>query len=49
MGLLEGIARSGKKIVGFDLNEVTPGPEGEWDGNVAARLLYKMIGWMLKT
>ena len=49
MGLLEGIARAGKKIVGFDLNEVTPGPEGEWDGNVAARLLYKMIGWMLKT
>jgi agmatinase len=48
-GILEGIARSGKKIVGFDLNEVTPGPEGEWDGNVAARLLYKMIGWMLKT
>ncbi len=49
MGLLEGIARSRKKIVGFDLNEVTPGPEGEWDANVAARLLYKMIGWMLKT
>ena len=48
-GLLEGIARAGKKIVGFDLNEVAPGPEGEWDGNVAARLLYKMIGWMLKT
>jgi agmatinase len=47
--LLEGVARAGKKIVGFDLNEVTPGPEGEWDGNVAARLLYKMIGWMLKT
>ncbi len=49
MGLLEGVARSGKKIVGFDLNEVAPGPDTEWDGNVAARLLYKMIGWMLKT
>ncbi|MBE2252237.1 MAG: agmatinase family protein [Myxococcus sp.] len=48
--LLEGVVRAGKKIVGFDLNEVAPGPEGdEWDGNVAARLLYKMIGWTLKS
>jgi agmatinase len=43
--LLEGIVRAKKRIVGFDLNEVAPGPEDEWDGNVAARLLYKMIGW----
>ncbi len=50
VALLEGIHRAGKQIVGFDLNEVAPGPEGdEWDGNVAARLLYKMIGWTLKT
>ena len=48
-GILEGLARAEKRIVGFDLNEVAPGPVGEWDGNVAARLLYKMIGWMLKT
>jgi agmatinase len=47
--LLEGLARHDKIIVGFDLNEVAPGPEDEWDGNVAARLLYKMIGWALKT
>ncbi|MBL8922674.1 MAG: agmatinase family protein [Myxococcaceae bacterium] len=48
--LLEGVARAGKTIVGFDLNEVAPGPAGDqWDGNVAARLLYKMIGWTLKT
>lgn len=41
------VARSGRTIVGLDLNEVAPGPDGdEWDGNVAARLLYKMIGWM---
>lgn len=41
------VARSGRTIVGLDLNEVAPGPEGdEWDGNVGARLLYKMIGWM---
>jgi agmatinase len=46
--LVAAVARSGRKIVGVDLNEVVPGPEGdEWDGNVGARLLYKMIGWML--
>jgi agmatinase len=48
IALLEGVVRAGKKIVGFDLNEVSPGPENsEWDGNVGARLLYKMIGWTL--
>ncbi len=46
--LVAGIARSGRTIVGCDLTEVVPGPDGdEWDGNVGARLLYKMIGWML--
>lgn len=45
--LLEGLVRAGKKIVGFDLNEVAPGSDDEWDGNVGARLLYKMIGWTL--
>lgn len=50
VALLEGVARAGKKIVGFDLNEVAPGPDGsEWDGNVGARLLYKLIGWTLVT
>lgn len=47
--LLSAVARANKQIVGIDLNEVAPGPDSEWDGNVAARLLYKMIGWMLKT
>jgi agmatinase len=48
--LLEGVVRAGKTIVGFDLNEVAPSPDGgEWDGNVAARLLYKMIGWTMKS
>lgn len=50
VALLEGLARAGKIIVGFDLNEVSPGEENsEWDGNVGARLLYKMIGWTLRT
>ncbi len=48
--LLRGVVASGRRIVGFDLVEVAPGPEGdEWDANVGARLLYKMIGWMLKS
>lgn len=43
--LLGAVVASGRRIVGFDLNEVAPGPAGdEWDGNVGARLLYKMIG-----
>jgi agmatinase len=46
--LVRGVARSGRRIVGLDLVEVAPGPDGdEWDGNVGARLLYKMIGWLL--
>ncbi len=46
--LIAAVARSGRTIVGVDLNEVVPDPNGdEWDGNVGARLLYKMIGWML--
>ncbi|HET7704458.1 MAG TPA: agmatinase family protein [Thermoanaerobaculia bacterium] len=48
IGLLRAIARSGKKIVGLDLCEVSPG-ETEWDANVGARLLYKMIGFALAT
>lgn len=48
--LVAAVARSGRRIVGLDLVEVVPGPDGdEWDGNVAARLLYKMIGHALLT
>jgi agmatinase len=46
--LLGAVARSGRRIVGFDLVEVAPGADGgEWDGNVGARMLYKIIGWTL--
>ncbi len=43
------VVRSGRKIVGFDLVEVAPDPAGqsEWDGNVGARLLYKLSAWTL--
>ncbi len=39
--LLGEVARQ-RRIVGFDLNEIG---DAEWDGNVAARLLYKLSGW----
>src|SRR5690606_1558321 len=38
---LEKVVRSGRKIIGMDLNEVAPG-EDEWDANVGARLLYRL-------
>lgn len=43
------VARSGRKIVGFDLNEVSPDLTGrsEWDANVGARMLYKLTAWTL--
>jgi agmatinase len=48
-GLLRTLVDSGRRVVGFDLTEVAPDPagRGEWDGNVAARLLYKLIGFAL--
>lgn len=42
--LLEELAVSGRKIVGFDLCEVVPGKTSEWDANVGARILYKLCG-----
>ncbi|OFY40410.1 MAG: agmatinase [Bacteroidetes bacterium GWF2_40_14] len=36
------LASSNKKIVGFDLCEVSPSAESEWDANVGARILYKL-------
>ena len=47
--LVAALAQSGRRVVGFDLNEVAPGPDGsgEWDANVAARLLYKLSAWTL--
>src|SRR5579872_6214578 len=45
--LLRAVRRSGRAIVGFDLNEVVPGGEDDWDANVGARILYKEIGYAL--
>jgi agmatinase len=48
--VLRETVRAKKKIIGFDLNEVAPNPrdeEDQWDGNVGARLLYKLCGFTL--
>ena len=48
--LLEKLGHSGRRIVGFDLNEVAPGPNNnEWDGNVGARLLFQLCNWTALT
>ncbi len=48
--LIGAVMRSGRRIVGFDLNEVAPDPRGDqWDANVAMRVLYKLIGWTLRS
>jgi len=49
--LFSTLMQQGKKIIGFDLNEVSAGEmsddtdQAEWDGNVGARVLYKLCGW----
>jgi agmatinase len=41
------IVAENRAIVGFDLCEVAPGKSDEWDANVGARMLYKLIGYTL--
>ena len=45
--LIEHVARSGRTIIGCDVNEVAPGPnDSEWDANVGARLLFRLCNLM---
>ena len=46
--LLSRLAASGKKIIGFDLVEVAPGKNDDWDANVGARLLFHLCGVLTK-
>ncbi|MEO0459129.1 MAG: agmatinase family protein, partial [Cyanobacteria bacterium P01_A01_bin.114] len=41
--LLREVVTSGREIIGFDLCEVGP---SEWDGNVGARIVYKLFNLM---
>ena len=45
--LLKKLVQSGRKIVGFDLVEVAPSKNGNWDSNLAAHLLYQLSGWSI--
>ncbi|MFA7470625.1 MAG: agmatinase family protein [Weeksellaceae bacterium] len=47
--LLTALANSGKEIIGFDLVEVAPGENDEWDGNVGARMLFHLCGALAKS
>jgi agmatinase len=44
--LIKQVVKSGRRIIGFDLNEVAPGDDPDWNGAVGARLLYKLCNWM---
>jgi len=45
MYLLDLVGKSGREVIGADLVEVAPGDEGDdWDGNVGARILYRLCG-----
>lgn len=44
--LIRSVATSGRTIIGFDLNEVAPGPGDDWDANVGARMLWQLCNWM---
>lgn len=37
------IVESGRKIIAFDLNEVGPGKDDDWDANVGARALWNLV------
>lgn len=47
--LLTKLADSDKKIIGFDLVEVAPSGNDDWDGNVGARMLFHMCGVFAKS
>lgn len=44
--LLKKLVKAGKRIIGFDLNEVAPSGKDEWDANVGARMLFELCNWM---
>lgn len=46
--LFNKLAESNKEIIGFDLVEVAPGENDDWDGNVGARMLFHMCGVLAK-
>lgn len=43
--LIKKLVQANKRIIGFDLNEVAPGPT-DWDANVGARMLWNLCNAM---
>ncbi len=43
------LTRSGRTIIGFDLNEVCPSQDDEWDAIVGMRMLYKLCNATLSS
>ncbi len=46
--LFKQLLKSGRKVIGFDLNEIGVS-ENEWDENVGARVLYKLCNVLLSS
>ncbi len=44
--LLKKIVQSGRKFIGFDLNEIGVG-ENDWDANVGAHILWKLCNLLV--
>lgn len=49
MYLIRAVAESGKAIIGFDVNEVSPADRSEWDANVGMRVLWNEVLWAAKS
>ena len=47
--LIEEIIKSGRKIIGFDLCEVSFSTRDEWDAIIGARILYRLSNLMSKS
>ncbi|MRG44008.1 agmatinase [Chitinophaga sp. SYP-B3965] len=45
--LFRKVLESGRKLIGFDLNEVSAGHD-DWDANVGARMLFKLCNLIVK-
>lgn len=47
--LIRAVAESGRRIIGFDVNEVAPGESSEWDANVGMRILWDIALWSARS
>ena len=47
--LIEIIVKSGRKIIGFDLCEVAPSKNDDWDSIVGVHALYRLASLMMKS